>query len=542
MTGIRQSIIFAVEDTFMGGKGENKKWIAPPPGSFFKSVENRAVTRINATGCKTYDTLAFGPVDGSWEWSFYFDYNYLEPFYLAFESVTRQQQSDGSYVYTFKKINNGRVISGCFRRKIMNALVGGTGGDEMDDLVGALVKSVQFSRASSNSPWQITMTGIYCDSKMAIGSLPSTDYVDYGGKLSEFACLFVGDASADNYIATTDSIAITVDNNIAAVYGTCSPFAVKYHEGLTTNSFSTSCYSLDPSYYKQRLYSGGYDKTKLRPMAKGLKPIPAITIASYTKSIRDDAGESWPSVITDSENYMQFNISSCPVKSITWQRGDGSKLEDTISSSEIKDIVLKVKNSVDCDPTSSGYTLHSVTSNDPASISVLVNGTSGAFSKVYTGSAVEPAVIVTNVVSGSAVTLTKGTDYTVSYANNVNVGVATVTVDFIGAYDVYSTVSREFTITPIALTITANSKTVTVSSANAATTVITDSGFGVSGGTVPAGESVTVTVTGSQTGAGSSQNIASAARVSKVVNSTTVETTANYSITYVNGTLTIKTS
>ena len=48
----------------------------------------------------------------------------------------------------------------------------------------------------------------------------------------------------------------------------------------------------------------------------------------------------------------------------------------------------------------------------------------------YTGSAIEPEITVT---SGTK-TLVKGTDYTVSYSNNTNIGTATVTVTGIGDY------------------------------------------------------------------------------------------------------------
>jgi hypothetical protein len=49
-------------------------------------------------------------------------------------------------------------------------------------------------------------------------------------------------------------------------------------------------------------------------------------------------------------------------------------------------------------------------------------------SRVFTGSAYEPVVTVTDASTDPATTLTLDTDYSVSYANNVNVGTATVTV------------------------------------------------------------------------------------------------------------------
>ena len=72
----------------------------------------------------------------------------------------------------------------------------------------------------------------------------------------------------------------------------------------------------------------------------------------------------------------------------------------------------------------------------------------------YTGSAIEPSVTVT--LSGS--TLTKGTDYTVSYSDNTSAGTATVTIT--GMNDYYGTVSKTFTISAQSL----SSSNVTLSS------------------------------------------------------------------------------
>lgn len=67
----------------------------------------------------------------------------------------------------------------------------------------------------------------------------------------------------------------------------------------------------------------------------------------------------------------------------------------------------------------------------------------------YTGSAQTPAVTVTL----GATTLVKDTDYTVAYANNTNVGTATVTVTFIGNYE--GTIAETFAITARDLSSTA---------------------------------------------------------------------------------------
>ena len=65
-----------------------------------------------------------------------------------------------------------------------------------------------------------------------------------------------------------------------------------------------------------------------------------------------------------------------------------------------------------------------------------------SYSLDYTGSALAPPV--TSVVKYR--TLTPGTDYTVSYSNNVNVGTATVTITGQGVYN-DQTVTKNFNIT-----------------------------------------------------------------------------------------------
>lgn len=72
--------------------------------------------------------------------------------------------------------------------------------------------------------------------------------------------------------------------------------------------------------------------------------------------------------------------------------------------------------------------------------------TASAGDQTYMGSALEPAVTVR---LGSK-TLASGTDYTVAYANNTNVGTATVTATGKGNYA--GTAKKSFAITPRALT------------------------------------------------------------------------------------------
>lgn len=74
---------------------------------------------------------------------------------------------------------------------------------------------------------------------------------------------------------------------------------------------------------------------------------------------------------------------------------------------------------------------------------------------VYNGNSFEPIPVVMAVVDGNAVTLISGTDYTLSYSNNTNVGTATVTATGKGNYT--GTLSTTWTITGASFTsVTAN--------------------------------------------------------------------------------------
>ena len=73
--------------------------------------------------------------------------------------------------------------------------------------------------------------------------------------------------------------------------------------------------------------------------------------------------------------------------------------------------------------------------------------------QTYTGSAIEPTVVVTD----GETSLTLGTDYTVEYSDNTNVGTATVTVTGKGNYG--GTIEKTFTVSPKAVTVTANDQT-----------------------------------------------------------------------------------
>jgi len=67
-----------------------------------------------------------------------------------------------------------------------------------------------------------------------------------------------------------------------------------------------------------------------------------------------------------------------------------------------------------------------------------------AANKIYTGSAITTEVTISD---GNTV-LREGTDYTLSYENNINAGIATVTATGMGDYDAESSISTTFLISP----------------------------------------------------------------------------------------------
>jgi len=302
-----------------------------------------------------WDTFAYGTLQGSWEWTFMLDYNYLEPLALAFEVCnlegTSASQPSGSYLYNFSKSNTSRVKSFTVRRIILNQMAGGPSGmDEMEILKGCVCKSITFARSAGTSQVQVTMSGFYASEEMTLGNISSTDYKAYSGNLVEYSCLFAGkdtnnDGVADEfyYVANTESLTVSIDNSAEAIYNVCSPFAKQYSEGITDYTFSTTAYSNDPSHYKQKVYSGGQilDTMPTSPMCKGMAPLAGMKIQAMNLSC--DNGSDWNTNWNAATQWMEINITKCVIRSLQWQSGDGGKLQDSISSAECQSITFSFR-------------------------------------------------------------------------------------------------------------------------------------------------------------------------------------------------------
>ncbi len=123
----------------------------------------------------------------------------------------------------------------------------------------------------------------------------------------------------------------------------------------------------------------------------------------------------------------------------------------------------------------------------------------------YTGSAITPAVTVRGVGGDASTILTSGTDYTLSYSNNTNVGTATVTItgqgNYTGTREVNFTITTRdassLTISSIAAqTYTGSALTPTVTVKNGSLTLTSGTDYTVSySNNINAG-TATVTITG----------------------------------------------
>ena len=376
MTGIRQSFVFGLESEFGKGKGSGYNWLQPPPGSFFESTPNRQTNDIYGAGDKFRQNVAYGQFAGTWSWTFMLDYNYLEPFMLAFEVVNSKSVGDSGFggydntdFFTFEKKNFKRVPSFCVRTKKLNRIVGGltTTKDEIIEHYGCVVQQISFNRSASSAQYQISMSGIYADEDEVTGNLDSLDYQAYSPKLVEYSCVFQGDGVVDaNYVANTESLSMTIGNNAAGVYNICTPFATTYFEGKSQFQFSTTMYSWNPQIWRLRANSGGRDNTHMKPMAKNLAPMATITVASYDKSKRDDNQASMTAAFEDSDNYVKFTIKDAVIKGVKRPSGDGSKIVDTVSSASCSAIKIVIK-SANYSSSGSLLTKHTIQSGTIAS-------------------------------------------------------------------------------------------------------------------------------------------------------------------------------
>lgn len=324
---------------------------------------NRDVTSVRGEGSKFVQDFAYNAVSGTFSWNCYLDLEYIEIFRLCFEDYSCTQDGQGHYLHTFRKLNNKKIPSFVFRVAQLDRLAAGPT-DEVTEFRGCFVTSVKLSSSAGNSYVQVSISGNVTDSVMFKGNIPSTDYTEYDGQMAEFTCLFVGDdMNDDTYVSYVDSLSLSVDNGADKLLGICSPFNINFFEGAASFGLSVSAYSNDPERFRQRFFTGGQTISPfpLRPQTKGLQPCASLYIASYNLSVRDgDAGDIG-TAIEESDKTFIIHVEDAVYKVAQWPSGDGSKLQEQISSAECRYVTIQIKTDIPSLETTNSHPVTAVT-------------------------------------------------------------------------------------------------------------------------------------------------------------------------------------
>lgn len=344
MTGIRYSVAVAEETTF-GTAGT--KFFTLPAGAYMSATYNVSTETVYSPGTKFFDTVVYGKVSGSFEISYTMCYEYMEMFKLAFEDYSVEDLGNGRYRHTFFKRNNARIRSFTIRRKTINDITGPTGGqDETTLFKGCIIKSVRISQSSGSGRMSVTLSGYFQNAETILGDLTTTDFREFDGQVVEWACLFIGDKD----VANVESLTLAIDNGAGMQYTTCRDTAVNYYEDRASFQFGMTCYSNDFLRYKALVYTGGQDPSAAKsgntykPLCKGRHPIPEMAMRSFDTCRTGD--EELSATFERATKSLTFNIEDCIVKSATWQKGDGSRMLDQMSSAECKRISIEVVNDI----------------------------------------------------------------------------------------------------------------------------------------------------------------------------------------------------
>lgn len=379
MTAIRKSYLIARESAFGSGESADNKWYALPPGFYFSHTDSTSASSMYGTGGKLRQNTIYGPFRGSWNASFVMDYDHLEFLSMIFDVTdetydatntpegANQTVSIGSttcYKHTLRKINGYRQGSYVIKERILNTIANGEY-NEVCTLKGVLASNLQMARAASGSQMAVEMSGMFADKSSTFDQEAGSFYVTPTDPLTQYSCMYLGTNETindDDIIEQTDSHSISIDTGVSLVFSTCTNIAKDFFEANTTFSWNASTYSNNPT-RKFRLLpnSGGTLDPKvgsalkdpdnghhaLQPMGKNLAPLEWVHFATYSESMRDqyhDVYASRAAAIAASTNSIIITAEKSTVKSITTQKGDGSKLQDSLSSVECNNLTITIVN------------------------------------------------------------------------------------------------------------------------------------------------------------------------------------------------------
>lgn len=296
MTGIRTSAVFRPESSY--GVAGTGNWYRLPTGLSVDYSPSNNIRTYNEIGNKFFDNAVADRYTGTFTLNFKMDYRCIGILGAVFEDVSF---SNGTY--TFRKSNSKRVKPFELRYKKLNKMVGGSK-DQTINLKGCYVTNFSV-RQSSGATLDATVSGNCIKDVTDYSDLAKTDWDDFYDNDDcvpiEWACIAIGDEP----VAFTDSVSFGIGNGGENVLGCGSRFSQGYLEKSASVSVSTSCWSVHPEYYQQRMYSGGVDATHTEPMAKGLKPIPLMKIRSFY-----DATEGGENEYTSTVNLTNVWVNS----------------------------------------------------------------------------------------------------------------------------------------------------------------------------------------------------------------------------------------
>lgn len=265
---------------------------------------------------------------------------------------------------------------------------------------------------------------------------------------------------------------ITYGENINVGTGSFTITGRGVYEGTKEYTFRINARSIGyvnftiPS--ETRYYTGGEICPEISAVTDGTRTLEKDVDYTVSYSSNIDARQYGYVNITGIGNYSGsssrgFYISPCPVSmlsvsSIASQTYTGEKITPDVSLKNGEktlvngtDYTLSYSNNTNVGTASitiSGKGNYSGTKN--ATFKIVAKSISGATvdaisSQSYTGAAISPAV----TVKDGSKTLKQGTDYTVAYSGNTNVGTATVTITGIGNYDKTKTASFKIIPKPV---------------------------------------------------------------------------------------------
>ena len=396
MTAIRKSYLIAIEDldeSHGGGFGKgvpmkdqngNELWYAVPQGFYISLSSSTQATSLYGTGAKIRQNSIYGAFQGSWNASYVMDFNHLEFFSILFdtednttpkENGTQETNKNyanfetgttGVYEHRFRKLNSKRQRSYVLKELVLDKIAGGKY-DKETIYKGFLARNIQIARSTSGSQMAIEMSGVFADKKSRLLSGNNGSFfMQVASPLTQYSCMYMGrnagpvDADA---VPQVDSHSINIETAVSLVYSTCSPIATDFFEDKTTFAWSATAYmndptrkfellpnsggTLNPNVTGNVMFEDGDRKFSLQPMGKNLAPLEWVNFITYDESMRDNWREAHTTIVDaydDSEHVVWIQAKNSTVKSTTTPKGDGSKLQDSLSSVECDEIIITVKN------------------------------------------------------------------------------------------------------------------------------------------------------------------------------------------------------